>query len=323
MMHYIKKLIVCHSFEHFPWSYTSKTYGKAFGRGHSPPRHRIIWQWPPCPAPWPSATTVARTSQESPAHTWEVHGASQRFKILQDRYLAKLMANRWISCSVCYITFKTRFSFNGQMTSSTPLLATGPAGVEGRFLGEFMILLDGSSMGIRTSSLEVMWPQVWLLLGCGGAQKYKAKERERGFEPVRSVIRLSILSQRLTSTKFGSTVGMCLSERVVARSSRPTTARKDTRSLCVASLETRRTFAIFPSQARATGWRSLSKRSSPSWTWLGRSRGSGCIWPPPWRGWTSLTTSMEKFSLLFWQVFVECILLVFFCYLLMCVCYIF
>ena len=59
-------------------------------------------------------------------------------------YLAKLMARRWFRCAVCYITFKTRFSLKEHMKSGTHLMATGPAGVEGIFVGEFMLLLDRS-----------------------------------------------------------------------------------------------------------------------------------------------------------------------------------
>ena len=61
-------------------------------------------------------------------------------------YLAKLMARRWFRCAVCYITFKTRFSFKEHMKSGTHLLATGPAGVEGIFVGEFILLLDRSKL---------------------------------------------------------------------------------------------------------------------------------------------------------------------------------
>ena len=78
------------------------------------------------------------------------------------------------------------------------MLATGPAGVEVRFVREIMLLLDGISVG---------------------GTKHK---RERGFTPVLSVTKLSSLCKCLASTKFGRTVAMCLSERVVARSSRPT-----------------------------------------------------------------------------------------------------
>ena len=40
-----------------------------------------------------------------------VHGARRPSKILQDRYLAKLMARTRISFFICYIAFKTRISF--------------------------------------------------------------------------------------------------------------------------------------------------------------------------------------------------------------------
>ena len=76
-----------------------------------------------------------------------VHGAGGPSKILQDIYLAKLMARRWISCAVCYPTFKTRFSFKELMKSDVHLLTTGPEGVEGMFVGEFILLLDRSSVG--------------------------------------------------------------------------------------------------------------------------------------------------------------------------------
>ena len=55
------------------------------------------------------------------------------------------MARR--SFPICYITFKRRLSFKEHMKSSAHLLATGPACVAGRFVGEIMLLLDGSSMG--------------------------------------------------------------------------------------------------------------------------------------------------------------------------------
>ena len=74
----------------------------------------------------------------------------------------------------------------------------------------------------------------------------KAQKRERGFTPVMYVTMLSSLCKRLTSTYFGSTVAMCLSARVVTRSSRPTTASTNTRSLLASSLTTWRTFATSP-----------------------------------------------------------------------------
>ena len=65
-----------------------------------------------------------------------VHGAGHPSKILQGRYLAKLMAGRWISCTICYITLKTRFSLKEHMKRGAHLLATGPAGVKGNFGGD-------------------------------------------------------------------------------------------------------------------------------------------------------------------------------------------
>ena len=45
------------------------------------------------------------------------------------------------------ITFKTRISFKEHMKRGAHLLAPGPAGVEGRFVREIMLLLDGISVG--------------------------------------------------------------------------------------------------------------------------------------------------------------------------------
>ena len=64
-----------------------------------------------------------------------------------------------------------------------------------RLLREIMLLLDGISVGGQST-----------------------RERERGFTPVMSVTKLSSLCKCLASTKFGSTVEMCLPARVVARS---------------------------------------------------------------------------------------------------------
>ena len=52
--------------------------------------------------------------------------------------------------------------------------------------------------------------------------------RDKGFTHVMSVTRLSSLYKHLTSIQSGSTLAMCLSARVVARSSRTTTALTDT-----------------------------------------------------------------------------------------------
>ena len=78
---------------------------------------------------------------------------------------------------------------------------------------------------------------------CGGTHTHT---------PVINVTKLSSLCKCLASTKFGSTVAMCLPARVVARSSTPTTASTDTISLCVASLTTGRVFATSQCGARTT-----------------------------------------------------------------------
>ena len=52
-----------------------------------------------------------------------------------------------ISFVIFYITFKTRISFKEHMKGGAHLLAPGPAGVEGRFVKEIMLLLYGISVG--------------------------------------------------------------------------------------------------------------------------------------------------------------------------------
>ena len=76
-----------------------------------------------------------------------VHEASRPSKLLQDRYLAKLMARRSISFAICYIIFKTRISFIENMKRGAHLLAPGPEDIKGGFVREFMLLLDGISVG--------------------------------------------------------------------------------------------------------------------------------------------------------------------------------
>ena len=69
---------------------------------------------------------------------------------LQDRYSARVRARRKISCATCYITFGTNYSFKNHMKKKhggSQLLAPGPAGAEGGFAGEFMMVLDGRAMG--------------------------------------------------------------------------------------------------------------------------------------------------------------------------------
>ena len=72
--------------------------------------------------------------------------AARPSNILQDGCLAMMMAHRWIRCSVFYITFMPRFSFKEHMKSGAHLLVSGLAGVGGMFWGEFMLLLDMSSV---------------------------------------------------------------------------------------------------------------------------------------------------------------------------------
>ena len=113
-------------------------------------------------------------------HRLLVHGASRPTKIMQDRYLAKLMVHRRTSFAICYITLKTRISFREHMKKCAHLLAPEPLSVEGGFAREFMLLLDGIS--VRGQST-----------------------REKWFTSVMSVPILFNICQRLTSTYFGST----------------------------------------------------------------------------------------------------------------------
>ena len=64
-------------------------------------------------------------------HMLVVHAASHPMKILQDRYLAELMAGRRISFVICYIAFKTWISFKKHLKRGAHLLAPGPEDVEG------------------------------------------------------------------------------------------------------------------------------------------------------------------------------------------------
>ena len=57
------------------------------------------------------------------------------------------MARRRISFAISYITFKTTISFNEHRKRNAHILAPGPAGVEGRFVREIILLLDGIPVG--------------------------------------------------------------------------------------------------------------------------------------------------------------------------------
>ena len=76
---------------------------------------------------------------------------------------------------ICCIAFKTRISFKKHMNRGAHLMAPGPKFVEGGFVREFMLLLDGISV-VRQST------------------------QEREFTPVMYVTRLSGLCKGLTST---------------------------------------------------------------------------------------------------------------------------
>ena len=144
-----KSLFIGDSFVQFPSSYTCQTCGNAFWREESLPRHQITCHLPFCPACRPSATTAARTSQETPGSLstcWRSMKLAAPLKILHERYMATLIKHRRISFAICYITFKTRISFKEHMRGAH-LLAPGPAGVEGRFVREIMLLLDVISVG--------------------------------------------------------------------------------------------------------------------------------------------------------------------------------
>ena len=146
------------------------------------------------------------------------------------------------------------------------------AGVEGRFVREIMLLLDGISVGGQ-----------------------RTRERKREFSPVRSVTKLSSLCKCLASTELVSTVAMRLPARAVARSSTPTTASTDTIRLCVASLTIGRVFFL-PLLHVAQGI--PLPRSSSIWMCEGRRSRRGQFWPAPGRGQTYSTLSNG--SLLCW-----------------------
>ena len=68
LIYFLKKILfIGDSFEYFPSSYTCKTPGNAFWSGESLLSHQITRHSSFCLARRPSATIVARTSQEIPA----------------------------------------------------------------------------------------------------------------------------------------------------------------------------------------------------------------------------------------------------------------
>ena len=129
-----KNIFVRQSFVHFSSSYTCETCQNAFGRGDNLMRHHITCHLLPFPACRPSATSVTITSQESQIclnTCWWSMEPALPLQILQERYLVMLMARKRISFAICYITFKTRFSFKEHMRSGAPVLAPGPSGFQG------------------------------------------------------------------------------------------------------------------------------------------------------------------------------------------------
>ena len=195
-----------------------------------------------------------------------VHGASCPSKRLQDRYLAKFMACRRTSFALCYIIFKTRITFKEAHKERSSSAGT---------------LTCQGSQGWICEGIHVVdeWDR------CGGE---KAQNRDR-VHPAMVVTRHSSLCQRLTSTNFGSTVAMCLSAKVVARSSRPTTSSTDKRSLCLASLTTGKAFATSPCYC---GARTTIDEIILNSTLGGRRRGKGPFWPAPGRRQISFTISI-------------------------------
>ena len=89
-----------------------------------------------------------------------VNEAIHPMKIQQDRCLAKLMAHRIISIAICYTTLKTMITFKEHMKRAalSHLLAPGPAGVECGFVREFMLFLNGISVGDKSQEGERIHP---------------------------------------------------------------------------------------------------------------------------------------------------------------------
>ena len=107
------------------------------------------------------------------------------------------------------------------------LMAPGLVVVEGMFVREIMLLLDGISVG-------------------GQITREREREREREGHPCNVCDKAVKFCKCLASTKYCSTMAMCLPAMVLARSSTPPTASTDTISLCMASLTTGRVFATSP-----------------------------------------------------------------------------
>ena len=85
-----------------------------------------------------------------------VPGAGGPSKILQDIYLAKLMARRRISFAVCYITFKTRFSFKEYVKSGFICWHLDLQVLRAGLWGNSYCCWMGSKLGMKTHILKIL-----------------------------------------------------------------------------------------------------------------------------------------------------------------------
>ena len=188
----------------------------------------VICYSQPCPVCQNSATTVARTCQESPACLntcwWSMEPAVPQKYCKTD-------------------TWPSWWHAEGSALSS----ATSPSRLGSALRSTWRGVLICWHLDLKMS--RAVCEGIHVVAGWDQCGRTKHM-REKGFTPVMSVTRLSSLCKRLTSTQFGSTVAMCLSARVVGRSSRPTTASTDTRSFLVECLTTGRVFATSLCRAR-------------------------------------------------------------------------
>ena len=116
------------SFMYFQSSYILDSCDKASGRGDSLTAScRPALLAGPVQPMWQELFKKSSVSRQMLV----VHGVGHPYKILQDRYLAKLMVCRRISFANSYTTFKTRFSIKEHIISNPHLLTPGPRGVVG------------------------------------------------------------------------------------------------------------------------------------------------------------------------------------------------
>ena len=147
-----KKLFIRHSSVHLPPTFTCETCGKTFKRADNLQRHQVSCHPTAVPCSPAQCTNCGKQFSRTSSlvkHMLVVHGANRPPNALRDKYLARVRARKRVSCATCSITFKTKSNFQVHMKkkhNGTLLLAPGPAGAEGGFAGEFMMVLDGSSM---------------------------------------------------------------------------------------------------------------------------------------------------------------------------------